>query len=80
MITRRTASRLATFAALAVASFSGAAADAATLTIAGTGDSGVSVVIVLGGKAFTIRLTGVTHSGGAGSMRLTGVTHSGGAG
>lgn len=80
MITRRTASRLATFAALAVASFSGATADAATLTIAGPGNSGVSFVIVLGGKTFTIRLTGVTHSGGAGGMKLTGVTHSGGAG
>lgn len=66
MNTRRTASRLATFAALAVASFSGAAADAATLTTTGCGNSGVSFVIVLGGKAFTIKLTGVTQSGGAG--------------
>jgi hypothetical protein len=80
MNTRRTASRLATFAALAVASFSGASADAATLTIAGPGNSGVSFVIVLGGKAFAISLTGATQSGGAGSMRLTGATQSGGAG
>jgi hypothetical protein len=80
MNTRRTASRLATFAALAVASFSGAAADAATLTVSGSVKSGVCVVIVLGGKSFTIKLTGVTQSGGAGSMRFTGVTQSGGAG
>ncbi len=80
MNNRRTASRLATFAALAVASFSGASADAATLTIAGPGNSGISFVIVLGGTAFTISLTGVTQSGGAGIWMRTEPTQSGGAG
>ena len=79
MNTRRTASRLATFAALAVASFAGAAAHASTLTVS-PGNSGLSFVIVLGGKAYTFSLTGATQSGGAGSMRLTGATQSGGAG
>ena len=64
-MTRRIAPRFATFAALAVASFSGAAANASTLSFSG-GNSGVSMVIVIGGKAYTISLTGVTQSGGAG--------------
>ena len=79
MTTRRTTSRLAAFTALAVAFFGGAAADASTSSF-GLGDSGLSIVIVIGGQAFTVSLTGVTHSGGAGSARVTGVTHSGGAG
>jgi len=79
MNTRRTASRLATIAALAVASFAGASAHAGTATFS-LGNSGISVVIVLGGKTFTISLTGVTQSGGGGRMRLTGVTQSGGGG
>jgi len=62
MNTRRTASRLAAFAALAIASFSGAAAHAST---SGSG-SGFSFVIVIGGQAYTISLTGITQSGGGG--------------
>ena len=65
MNSRRTAPRLAAFAALAIASFSGAAANASTLGFS-PGSSGFSIVIVICGKAFAISLTGITQSGGAG--------------
>lgn len=65
MNTRRIAPRLAAFAAVAVASFSGAAANAGTVTFS-PGNSGITIVIVVGGKTFTFALTGVTQSGGAG--------------
>jgi hypothetical protein len=65
MNTRRIATRFATFAALAVASFSGAMAHADSFGY-NFGYSSAPFVVVFGGQAFTFSMTGVTHSGGAG--------------
>ena len=65
MSARRTASSIATFAALAIASFSGAAANASTLGFS-PASSGFSIVIVIGGNAFAISLSGILQTGGAG--------------
>jgi hypothetical protein len=69
MNTRRIATRFATFAALAVASFSGAMAHAGGFGYNfgyNPGYSSAPFVVVFGGQAFTFSMTGVTHSGGAG--------------
>lgn len=79
MSARRTASQIATFAALAVATFGGSMANAASLTVSNKGNA-VVVVVVLGGKAFAISLTGLSQTGGAGVQRLTGLSQTGGAG
>ena len=63
MNTRRIATRFATFAALAVASFSGAMAHAGGFGY-NFGYSSAPFVVVFSGQVFCF--TGVTHSGGAG--------------
>ena len=71
MAARRTASQIATFAALAVAAFGGTVAHSASAKVSGPGPN--VFVIVFGGWPFTINLpssivryTGVSQMGGAG--------------
>jgi len=71
MTTRRIASQIATFAALTVAAFGGSVAQSASATVSGAGPN--VVVVVLGGRVFTISLsapvmgfTGVSQMGGGG--------------
>lgn len=80
MTTRRTASQIATFAALAVATFGGSMANAASLTISSSNKGPVIAVLVIGGKTFTINLSGLAQTGGAGVARLSGLAQTGGAG
>ena len=62
MSSRRTASRLATVAAIAVASMGAPFAQAAT---PGGGFWPV-ITIVIGGQAYTLALSGILQQGGAG--------------
>jgi hypothetical protein len=67
MAARRTASQIATLAALAVASFGGTVAHSASASASNRGFD--AFVIVLGGRVFTIDLpgwTGITQMGGGG--------------
>ena len=74
MSARRTASSIATFAALAVMSFGAPAGHAASATVTTSGNT-TTLVIVIFGKAYTLS---VTSSGK--SVKLSGILQTGGAG
>lgn len=74
MSARRTASSLATFAALAVMSFGAPAGHAASAAVTTSGDT-MTLVIVIFGKAYTLSVTA-----GDMSLKLSGIHPVGGAG
>jgi hypothetical protein len=74
MIARRTASSIATFAALAVMSFGAPAGHAASAAVTTSGNT-TTLVIVVFGKAYTFSVTA-----GGKSLRLSGILQTGGAG
>jgi hypothetical protein len=74
MSARRTASSIATFAALAVMSFGAPAGHAASASFTTSGDTS-TLVIVIFGNAYTFSLTA-----GGNSLRLSGIHVIGGAG
>ena len=74
MIARRTASSIATFAALAVMSLGAPAGNAASASVTTSGNT-TTLVIVIFGKAYTVK---VTSSGKV--VKLSGILQTGGAG
>jgi phage tail sheath gpL-like len=74
MSARRTASSIATFAALAVMSLGAPAGHAASASVTTSGNT-TTLVIVIFGKAYTVKVTSSEKS-----LKLSGILQTGGAG